>query len=175
MSPAQSALVLYLAHRDALVKYAKGIIGDSARAEDVVQEAYIRFSTASGKAEALGDQPIVHPLAYLYGVVRNLALTWAKRSSLDTVLPPDSQEIASVASDAPSAEAILLHRDELRTLADALAALPERTRLAFNMSRLEGRPLHEVAARLGISHSRAHQLVKTALIQAAKSLKELPR
>ena len=171
VSHAQPTLSVYLAHREALVQYAKAIVGDVSRAEDVVQEAYIRFSAASGNVAARHDQPIVNPIGYLYGIVRNLALDWARRSSRDAAMSSESDEIASVASDAPSAEAVLLHRDELRVLAAALVELPERTRLAFNMNRVEGRSLQEVADRLGISVARAHQLVKTAMLHGARRLK----
>lgn len=157
------------------MKYAKGIVGDAASAEDVVQEAYIRFSGASEKVVALGGEPIVHPLAYLYGIVRNLALSWVQRSSVDVLVRRDNDELASIASDAPLPEAVLLHRDELRVLLAALSNLPDRTRLAFNMNRMEGVSLQEVANRLGVSLSRAHQLVKTALIHATKSVKESKR
>ena len=166
---------LFIEHRHSLVDYAAGIMGSRAQAEDVVQEAYIRFTAASGRALAEQGQAIVNPLAYLYAIVRNLALSWARRSSLETPASPSSDEIASVASDVPSAELVLLHRDELRELAAALVELPERTRLAFNMSRLEGRPLREVAERLDISITRAQQLVKTAMIHGAKRLRDRSR
>lgn len=165
---------LFIEHRRSLVDYAAAILGSRAQAEDVVQEAYIRFSTASGRVAAEG-QPIGNPLGYLYAIVRNLALTWARRSTLETPVSNGSVEIASVASDMPSAETVLVHRDELRTLAAALVELPERTRLAFNMHRLEGRPLREVADRLGISVTRAQQLVKAAMIHGARRLRDRSR
>ncbi|MCD6074877.1 MAG: hypothetical protein K0Q70_1760, partial [Rhodospirillales bacterium] len=37
-------LTLFLTHRTALIDYAAPIVGDRSRAEDVVQEAFIRFS-----------------------------------------------------------------------------------------------------------------------------------
>lgn len=163
---------LFIEHRRSLVDYAAGILGSRAQAEDVVQEAYIRFSAASGKASVEQGQAIVNPLAYLYAIVRNLALTWARRSAIETAVPPGSEEIASLASDQPSAETVLVGRQELRVLAAALAELPERTRLAFNMHRLEGRPLREVAERLDISITRAQQLVKAAMIHGARRLRE---
>ncbi len=164
---------LFVEHRRSLVDYAAGILGSRAQAEDVVQEAYIRFSAASEKGASPQGEPILHPLAYLYAVVRNLALNWVRRSALDGAGSRTSEEITAVPSDAPSAEMVLLHRDELRELAAALVELPERTRLAFNMNRLEGRPLREVADRLGVSVSRAQQLVKTAMIHGAKRLRKL--
>jgi len=163
---------LFIEHRRSLIDYAAGIMGSRTQAEDVVQEAYIRFSAASGKGASLQGEPILNPLAYLYAIVRNLAFSWARRASADAAGSRTAEEIAAVASESPSAETVLLHRDELRVLAAALVELPERTRLAFNMSRLEGRPLREVAERLGISVARAHQLVKTAMIHGARRLRD---
>ena len=162
MPPADSSLGLYLSHRGALVNYASGIVGDRAQAEDVVQEAYIRFSATNAAA-------ITHPVSYLYRIVRNVALDWARRSTLEpSAAPPESFE--TVPHDAPTAEDIVLHRDELRVLGEALAELPERTRLAFTLYRLEGRTLQQVADQLDVSVVRAHQLVKEAILHGARRL-----
>ena len=75
-------------------------------------------------------------------------------------------------SDAPSVESRLIHRDDLRTLAEALSELPPRTQLAFNLHRVQGRPLREVAERLDISVARAQQLVKAAMIHGARRLRD---
>ena len=158
-----------MAHRRALVNYASGIVGDRAHAEDVVQEAYIRFS-AAGRDGHKGE-PIAHPVSYLYRIVRNLAVDWARRSSLEPPAP-DAHEIATTPNETPSVEETLLFRDELRVVAEALAELPERTRLAFNMYRLEGYTLQQVADRLGVSVVRAHQLVKEAALHGARRLDE---
>jgi len=165
----ESALALYVAHRGALVKYANGIVGDRAHAEDVVQEAYIRFS-ATGR-EGRPREPIAHPVSYLYRIVRNLAFDWVKRASSEGT-SVQSETLERLANDAPTAEDILFYRDELRMVAEALAELPERTRIAFNMVRLEGRTLREVADCLGVSIVRAHQLVKEAVLHGSRKLDE---
>lgn len=168
MAPADSALALYLTHRGALVNYASGIVGDRTQAEDVVQEAYIRFSAANG--ESRRSDPIVHPVSYLYRIVRNVAVDWARQSRPESPSSPSPEGIESVPHDAPTAEDIVLFRDELRALGEALAELPERTRIAFTLYRLEGRTLREVADVLGVSIVRAHQLVKEAIIHGARRL-----
>lgn len=164
VTSADSNLALYLEHRGSLVNYANGIIRDRAGAEDVVQEAYLRFSSASGDI-----RPITSPVSYLYRIVRNLALDWVRRSS-GAVSSGDADVLEGVAQEAPTAEDVLYYRDELRILADALAELPERTRIAFNMYRIEGHTLQQVAGHLGISVARAHQLVKDAILHAARRL-----
>jgi RNA polymerase sigma-70 factor (ECF subfamily) len=155
--------VLFVEHRGSLVNYANGILHDRAGAEDVVQEAYLRFSAAAK------DDHIVNPVSYLYRIVRNLALDWSRRASVEApkVAAP---VLESVATDAPSAERILFYRDELRVISDALAELPERTRVAFRMYRLEGRTLQAIADHLGVSVVRVHQLVKEAILHAARRL-----
>lgn len=159
-----------MAHRGALVNYASGIVGDKAHAEDVVQEAYIRFSASAEQGRP--GEPIAHPVSYLYRIVRNVALDWARRSALEGPVVSAEPSLESVPHDAPTAEDVVLFRDQLRVLSDALAELPERTRLAFNMYRLEGCTLQEVADQLGVSIVRAHQLVKEAIVHGARRLDE---
>jgi RNA polymerase sigma-70 factor (ECF subfamily) len=154
---------LFVEHRGSLVNYANGILHDRAGAEDVVQEAWLRFSAAAD-----GGQ-IVNPVSYLYRIVRNLALDWARRRAVE---PPKmaAPAMENVPSDSPSAERVLFYRDELRVIADALGELPERTRIAFRMYRLEGRTLQDIADHLGVSVVRVHQLVKEAILHAARRL-----
>lgn len=167
VTSADPTLDLYLEHRGSLVNYANGIVRDRAGAEDVVQEAYLRFSAANGDV-----RPIANPVSYLYRIVRNLALDWVSRSS-NAVSAGEPAALEEVAHEAPTAEDILYYRDELRLLADALAELPQRTRIAFNMYRLEGHTLQQVADRLGVSVVRAHQLVKDAILHVARCLDDM--
>lgn len=164
VSSADPTLALYLKHRGSLVNYANGIVRDRAGAEDVVQEAYLRFSSASSD-----ERLITSPVSYLYRIVRNLALDWVHRTS-DSASTGQAPALDQIAQDGPTAEDVLHYRDELRILTDALAELPERTRIAFTMYRLEGCTLQQVADRLGVSVVRAHQLVKDAILHAARRL-----
>lgn len=78
---ADQRLQLYLAHRVALVDYAVSLVGCRARAEDVVQEAWLRFSRQ-------GDNAAIHsPASYLYRIVRNLALDQLRRSATEKAQP----------------------------------------------------------------------------------------
>ena len=43
----------FLAHRGALVSYATRIVGERADAEDVVQDAYLRFEAAEPEREGM--------------------------------------------------------------------------------------------------------------------------
>jgi RNA polymerase sigma factor for flagellar operon FliA len=60
-------------------------------------------------------------------------------------------------------EDLLLHRERLGYLADAVAALPERLRTVITGWFLEERPMAEIAAQLGVTESRVSQLRGEAL------------
>jgi len=60
-------------------------------------------------------------------------------------------------------EEMLLHRERLGYLHDAVAVLPERLRHVVEASFLQERPLSEVAAGLGVTESRVSQLRTEAL------------
>lgn len=150
--PDKAKLDLYLTHRSALIDYARPILGCRAQAEDVVQEAYLRFD-GGGR-----DRSLDEPVNYLYRIVRNLALDMARRLGREgkVISAVDCQDVAE---DTPSPEAQALHRDQLQVVMAALDELPERTRQAVRLHRLEGKTLTQIAVHLGISVGLAHSLV----------------
>lgn len=160
-----STAKVYLAHRRALVDYATPIVGDRARAEDIVQEAFLKFAP-TGQAGMHVEQP----LAYLYRIVRNLALDWTRRAVVE-----DRQQKAGpawwmVPAAAPTPEQDASHRERLRHVREVLETLPADTRLAVEMHRLGGYTLQEVADHLGVSVPTVHRMVRDALMQIAKRL-----
>lgn len=166
-----SPLAVYLSHRGALLSYASGIVQDRSSAEDVVQEAYLRFT------QAVGDDPLEEPVGYLYRIVRNLALDSLRKIARENQLVDCSgkDQIAQAADETPSPEAITLARDDLQHLAAALDALPERTRIALEMRRFGGYKLREIADHLGISISLTHELIADGLVECQRRLRERDR
>jgi RNA polymerase sigma factor for flagellar operon FliA len=68
-----------------------------------------------------------------------------------------------VVENAMNPEEMLLHRERLGYLHDAIDALPERLRFVVTASFLQERPLAEVAVELGVTESRVSQLRSEAL------------
>jgi RNA polymerase sigma factor for flagellar operon FliA len=68
-----------------------------------------------------------------------------------------------VTDSAMTPEELLLHRERIGYLHDAVAVLPERLRFVVEASFLRERPLSEVAAELGVTESRVSQLRTEAL------------
>lgn len=165
MAPSNSSLTVYIEHRDDLLNYANKFLKDRAVAEDVVQEAWIRLSARDG-----GGEEIAQPLAYLYSIVRNLALDWMRRGPREMPVALQTEPWVSLTDPAPSSEAVVAQRDEIRVLLQAIAELPERTQTAFRMYRLEEKTLHQVAEALNVSVARAHQMVREAGLHATERL-----
>ena len=167
MSDQPSNLDIFVTHRRALLNYASSIVGSRSRAEDVVQEALLRFHEAS-KGRLLEDST-----SYLFRIVRNLALDGRlrmKRESL--IITDDDFEAAANAwtDSVASPETVALYKDEYALVMDALAQLPERTRMAFEMHRFGGAKLREIAEALDISLPLAHRLVADAVQHCKEQL-----
>lgn len=155
---------LYRDHRVALVDYAQTILGNHAHAEDVVQEAWVRFEGVAA------DRPVNDPLRYLYRIVRNLALDVMRRSRFEQrVMGMDVAAMADILPDnQPSPEARLSAAREYETVMAALRELPERTRIAFEMHRLGSYKLKEIAAHLNISVGLVHLLISQAIAHCSE-------
>jgi RNA polymerase sigma-70 factor (ECF subfamily) len=161
----ERTLALFMTHQAELVAYAATIVGCRARAEDVVQEAYLRFEDASG------GRDLAQPIGYLYRIVRNLAVDGSRRLALESRHIDGDATAAEAPADQPSPEDAALHRAELKIVAMALAELPMRTRRALEMHRLDGLKLKDIAERLGISITLAHGLIHEGLAHCQRRLR----
>ncbi len=139
-----------LAHMDAAYNLALWLVRERADAEDVVQDAYLRAFRAF--ATVTGDD--IKP--WLLAIVRNVAYRWLsvrKRRTnvipLDSVLPgPDRDEtgpVFEIASDAPSAEDMLLGRADQALVHRALDRLPPAFREAIILREMEELSYRDIA------------------------------
>lgn len=159
-------LDLYLSHRSELVNYASNILGNRTHAEDVVQEAYLRFDAAAN------DRAVREPLPYLYRIVRNLSLDVRRRARQDRDRLVSGAEaiVARIHEERPSPEVDAATKEELRLVNDAIAELPERTRLALEMHRFSDYTFRQIADELGISVGLAHSLVAQGIEHCQRKL-----
>lgn len=163
--PSDTTTILFIEHRRSLVDYATGIVGSRAQAEDLVQEAWLRFD------EVARQRFLDEPLGYLYRIVRNLALDGRRRIARETeALANGVAEAVTAPGIISTPEMLVIYRDELRLLDEALAELPERTRIAFEMHRLDGAKLREIAGFLDISLPMAHKLVSDGIRHCKRRL-----
>lgn len=140
------------------------MLGDSAEAEDVAQDAMLRLWRIAPDWRT-GEAKVT---TWLYRVVANLCTDRLRKRprgavTLDAVSePPDP---------APSVEAQMQTDTRSQALRLALATLPERQRLAVMMRHFDGASNPEIAAQLDISTEAVESLTargKRALAAALK-------
>ncbi len=167
MAQQSKALQHFLSHRAELLGYASRITGDRSQAEDVLQEAWLRFRVVEA------DRTLDEPVGYLRRIVRNLALDGRRRKGLESRFFTENAELAAmvVPSDAPTPEDAAIAESELRIVSAALAQMPGRMRIAVEMHRVDGTRLKDIAGRLGISITTAHELVAEGVQRCRAALR----
>lgn len=156
---------IYIGHRAALISYSARIVGSRDAAEDVVQEAYLRFLPDIPAAETTRQR-----LAYLYRIVRNLSLDVIKRRKIEERAHAEDPPYWLVPLALDSPEQVSLFCDEVRIAQQVLASLPREVQIAVEMHRHGGQTLEAVARHLGVSVATVHRHVRTAMVKIAVAL-----
>lgn len=166
----------YLMHRDSLVDYAASVVGSRASAEEVVQEAYFRIARMENRERlrhARGEaSQVLHPVSYIYRIVRNLAVDCTRRMSVEGQHCSVDEKLELIPSKECSPEHSFRYKQELNIVASALDELPERTQIAFEMHRLGGYTMNEIAVELGVSTTLVHQMISRALTHCNDRLEQ---
>lgn len=149
-----AARMLTLRFAPRALAYAARLLSDRAEAEDVAQEAMLRLwrvapSWRQGEARVS---------TWLYRVVTNLC-TDRLRSRQRRGPQGSAEEMDLVADGGPGIEAQLVGADRQAALEAALAALPERQRLAVVLRHLEELSNPEIAAVMEIGVEAVESLV----------------
>lgn len=147
-------------HGAALVLLAKQWVPGHADAEDVVQEAFVRFWKSR--------QRVADPAAYLYACVRHGALDWRRGQSRRC-----QREAAAARSEVERWFTGPLDEQERRaTLEAALLQLPENQREVLVMKIWGGLSFPQIAAALDISPNTAASRYRYALGKLREQLAE---
>lgn len=153
---------LMLPHMDAAYNFARYLSRDTAAAEDVVQEAFLRafrsINTCRGNEKA-----------WLFAIVRNCFHDWIRANARggEACSPAESGAL----DDGDNPEIIMLHRVAEQGLRAAVEALPEPFREALvlrefeeisyrDIAKLTGVPMGTVMSRL----SRARQMLADVML-----------
>jgi RNA polymerase sigma-70 factor (ECF subfamily) len=132
--------LLALPHLDAAFNLARWLTGNTADAEDVVQDAYLR---AFRYLDAFrGDNFRV----WLLTIVRNSFLDWLKDNRTGRQLFQPTPDDMDWADPTPSAEAMLLDRVDSETLGALMAQLPAEYREILILREVEDLSYKDIAA-----------------------------
>jgi RNA polymerase sigma-70 factor, ECF subfamily len=129
---------LWTAHAGVVRRFAIGLTGNTATADDLTAEAFTRLWSGWDGVRL----PTVR--AYLYTIVRNLYLQQSRRRRREDVLPEDLPQQASL-------ETHVADRQALAHVNRHLLELPEVDRAALLLRAVEGLPYEEIALMLHLS------------------------
>lgn len=152
---------VFMANRPALLRYVRARLRSEGESEDILQDLWLKLLT-------LETGPVSEPLAYLYRMAENQVLdrrrSAMRRTNRETEWTKGQIDgtVDSSVDAQPSAERILIARDFLKHVNDALDALPDRTAFAFRAARIEGTPQKEIAVAMGVSLSAVEKHLQKA-------------
>lgn len=134
-------------------------------AEDLTQDTFLRFWEARERLDTTGA-----PASYLFRIARNLVLDEADRRKPAVDIASAPEDVLIRYSRDPEEEyARRLAADEVLA---ALTYLPERSRVAFVLSRYHDMSYDEIAATMQISLQTVKNQVSRALTLLRKRLAE---
>ena len=161
----------YTEHRSELLTHANRVLKDSAKAEEITQDALIKFMLAAPELESTE-----HGLSYLHRTIENLCIDLfrleGRRPHL-VVLDDATAEIESAWQvDGDHSSAISVAEDAA-VIRQALAMLSPAERAALVMWEMEGRSTSEIAAELGIKETAVRHTLSRARASLRRILSEL--
>jgi RNA polymerase sigma factor (sigma-70 family) len=161
----------YTEHRSELVAHASRILKDSARAEEVIQDALIKVMLAAPELESAD-----HALGYMHRTIENLCIDIfrieGRRPNL-VVLDDASAELESTWVDNKDHADVISAAEDAAIVRQALAMLSPAERAALVMWEMEGRSTEEIAAELGIKESAVRHTVSRARASLRRVMSEL--
>jgi RNA polymerase sigma-70 factor, ECF subfamily len=149
-------------HIASLILLARQWVPRRADAEDVVQEAFVRFWRSRDR--------VADPAAYFYACVKHVALDWRRNRERQS-----RREEATARSEATTLFAGPLEQSERRmAIETAMRRLPESQREVLVMRIWGGLSFPQIAAVLKISDNTSKSRYRYALAKLGEQLAEEP-
>lgn len=152
---------VYQAHAKNLHDFLYYKFGEKWGPADKVQEAFAKLW------QNCASVPPEKAKSYLFTIGNNLMLNEAKHEKV--VLKYQNNKTAGINTEDP--QFALEEQEYLKKYKDALAQLTEKQRVAFLMSKAEGKTHREIAEILGISQKAVEKRIYGALKKIRKRLK----
>jgi len=161
----------YTKNRSELIAHASRIVKDQTKAEEITQEALVKFMLAA--PELSSDN---HALSYLHRTIENLCIDLFRaenrRPNL-VALDDASAEVESAWQVSGDHSVEISAAEDAAIIRQALSLLSPAERAALVMWEVEGRSTAEIAKELGIKESAVRHTVSRARASLRKVLSEL--
>jgi len=150
----------YTEHRAELNAHASRVLKDRIKAEEITQDALIKFMLAAPELESTE-----HALAYLHRTIENLCIDYfraeGRRPNL-VLLDDSTAEVEATWQNNGDHSAAMSAAEDAAIIRQALALLSPAERAALVMWEIEGRSTEEIASVLGIKESAVRHTVSRA-------------
>jgi len=161
----------YIKHRSELIAHAFRVLRDSAKAEEVVQDALVKVMLAAPELDSER-----HALGYLHRTIENLCIDIfrieGRRPNL-VVLDDSSAELEATWVNNKDHADVIAAADDAAIVRQALAMLSPAERAALVMWEMDGRSTAEIASELGIKKSAVRHTVSRARASLRRVMSEL--
>lgn len=153
-----------------LYHYSYKIVHDGIQADDIVQETFFRLYDHRTKLQHIGSIE-----SYLYRIVYNASIDVLRHNKIksDFIDKTTFEYYLGKVIQTPEAEQKLFEEDLNKVIKEAVARLPERCRLIFRMSKLEGYSNKEISQLLEISTKTIENQMTIALKKLRNELEWL--
>lgn len=161
----------FLEKRESLLLFLAARTRSLSAAEDLVQDLYLKVASVDT------DTDVRSPVALLYRMAANLMVDQvrsAQRASrrngqwrLDTHATVGGEDVTS---ELPADE-VVVAKERVRLLADAVAALPPKMGQAFRLHKLEGLSQADTARAMGVSVKMIEQHIHAAMANLTQRLR----
>jgi RNA polymerase sigma-70 factor, ECF subfamily len=141
------------------IRVAQRLLGDAAEADDIGQEAFLRVWKRAGSF----DPKVARFTTWLYRIVLNLALDRRRKI---TPLPID--DAVEIRSDDPEPLTMMIENEDRQEVDAAMAALPERQRVAIALFHMEGLSVREAAQSMNVTE----KALESLLVRARSAIKK---
>jgi RNA polymerase sigma factor (sigma-70 family) len=161
----------YTQNRSELIAHATRIVKDKAKAEEITQEALVKFILAAPELESNA-----HALSYLHRAIENLCIDLFRaenrRPNL-VALDEATAEVESAWQVSGDHSLAISAAEDAAIIRQALSLLSPAERAALVMWEVEGRSTKEIAKELGIKESAVRHTVSRARTSLRKILSQL--
>ncbi len=155
---------LFSQFRVPLEKYFRKRVYNQNEVEDLVQDVFYRLTSRADQAQ------LERPEAFIFQIAANLLRDKARREATKRTFTKQLSDQNENAFEELSPERVLLGKEKVVALKNALNELPERTRNVFLLHRFEEFKYREIAQHLGISMSSVEKHMMDAIKHLAHRL-----
>lgn len=152
-----------------LLMTCQNILNCPKRAEDALQDAYIRLAQLAPEK----SKEIKRPKGYLFQVARNISIDHKRKLTKEDGYVGELTQEFEIADSASGPEQIFDAHKLLSTLEISLAKLPSRTREIFEIYRHGDLTQKEISKKYGISPTLVNFIIKDAIMSCRNDLHKL--